>query len=242
MAPVRDPEIGDAFGMAFLAHLTGGDGRHVVERDDGMVEPVGVSTYFGPPEEWPEQERAFLRRAVGAVLDVGAGAGRHSLALQDDGAVVTALDPSPGAAEVCRLRGLRDVFCGTIHDLPDHLRFETFLLLGNNLGLAAGPSEAPTFLGRLRALASPGARIYGSCIDPYETEDPLHLAYHERNRSVGRSGGQVTIRVRYRNIATDWFDLWWMTAAELAAVGEQAGWRLREHGPGPVYYAVLEAA
>jgi SAM-dependent methyltransferase len=241
VAGVDDPVIGDAFGMAFLAHHAGGDGRHVIERDDGMVEPLEVAGYFSSPEEWPDEELAVIERAPGPVLDVGAGAGRHSLALQARGIAVTALDPSPGAIEVCRQRGVRDVFCGTAHDLPDHPRFETFLLLGNNLGLVGSPAEAPGFLGRLRHLAAPGARLFGSCIDPYATDDPLHLAYHERNMSSGRPGGQVTIRVRYRNVATDWFDLWWMTPAELGTVAGRAGWRLREHGSSPLYYAMLEA-
>jgi SAM-dependent methyltransferase len=238
---MRGPTIGDAFGMAFLAHLEGRSGVHFVERDDGVLEALDAAVYFAGPEEWSDRERDLVASASGTVLDVGAGAGRHALALQERGLPVLALDPSPGAVETMRARGVHDTFLGSVYDLDDGARFDTFLLLGNNLGLVGSPNEAPRFLARLRSLAAPGARILGSCIDPYQTDDPLHLSYHERNRAAGRPGGQITIRIRYQNVSTEWFDLLWMTTDDLAALAGPSGWRLAEHGTGPVYWAVLEA-
>jgi SAM-dependent methyltransferase len=239
---MTEPVLGDAFGMAFLAHHAGGDGRHVIERDDGLVEPLEAAPYFCEPDEWSDEERALLAHSEGAVLDVGAGAGRHSLALQHRNLPVTALDPSPGAVEVCRSRGVQRTHLGTVYDLPHHLRFGTFLLLGNNLGLAGSPEEAARFFGRLRALADPGAVILGTGIDPYRTDDPVHVAYHARNAATGRPGGQVTVRVRYRNVATEWFDLWWTSPGELHDIASDTGWRLVDHGPHPVYWALLTTA
>ncbi len=43
----------------------------------------------------------------GRVLDVGCGAGRHSLYLQKKGFDVLGIDVSPLAVKVCRLKGVK---------------------------------------------------------------------------------------------------------------------------------------
>jgi len=67
--------------------------------------------------EWWDRELVPLVRS-GPVLDLGAGAGRASLYLQQRGLHVTAIDASPGAVEVCRHRGVADVRLGDVNDPP----------------------------------------------------------------------------------------------------------------------------
>ena len=69
------------------------------------------------------------------VLDLGAGAGRAALYLQERGLPVTAVDASPGAAEVCRRRGVADVRLGDVNDPPEDRRWAAVVLLCGNLGL-----------------------------------------------------------------------------------------------------------
>jgi hypothetical protein len=76
--------------------------------------------------------------------------------------------------------------------------------------------------------------------DPYATEDPLHLAYFELNRARGRPGGQLRIRVRFRDVATEWFDYWFLTVDELARIIEATPWTLTHvDRSGPAYLAKL---
>ena len=56
---------------------------------------IPVATLFRSQEEMPSIEQAALKACHGATLDVGAGAGCHSLALQQMGLQVTAIDISP---------------------------------------------------------------------------------------------------------------------------------------------------
>ena len=66
----------------------------------------------------------------------------------------------------------------------------------------------------------------------------------ERNLARGRSHGQVTIRLRYRESATPWFELLNLSARELEDLVAEAGWRLAHHVEGelPEYYAVIESS
>src|ERR1700726_4016458 len=152
------PRAGDAFGEMLLAELAimqAGGGRSVteiVERDDGFIRAASAARYFAHPDEWAPFERRTLDLAAGRVIDIGCGAGRFALALQERGTAVTAIDISPGAVEVSRRRGVRDVVLASAHDgVAGHAAYDTFLLMGENLGLMAGRVSAPAFLAGLGA-------------------------------------------------------------------------------------------
>jgi SAM-dependent methyltransferase len=237
-AAISDPEPGDAFGRALLDQLAGHDEPIVIERDDGFVSTDTFDYQAGldPRDEWA------LDRAAGRVLDVGAGAGRASLVLQERGQGVVALDVSPGATLACRQRGVREVYTGSAEDAAAGGlagTFDTVLLLGNNLGLLGSREAAGSYLATLGELLRPGGVIIGTCLDVYQTDKQTHLEYHELNRRRGRMPGQLTIRVRYQRLATGWFDWLAMSPQELAELAVGAGWRVAELYPGLLFAAVL---
>jgi SAM-dependent methyltransferase len=175
------------------------------------------------------------------VLDVGVGAGRAALELQRRGRSVVGIDISPGAIEVARARGVRDVRLLAFEDLDDSVgQFGTIVMFGNNFGLFGSPTQAKRLLRRLRPLAD---RIVAGSNDPYATEDSAHLAYQDRNRKRGRMPGQLRLRVRYRDLIGAWFDYLIVSPDEMAAILEGTGWRihrlLQQDGSG-YYVAVLE--
>lgn len=233
------PRRGDAFGAGLLECWERGAAPYaafeLIERDDGFLGAMDAARYFAEPERWGQLDHWVCDRARGRVLDVGSGAGRHALYLQERGLEVVALDISPLAGEVCRRRGVRQVFTGTVMDLAaaGDGPFDSFLFMGNNLGLLGGAEQAPRLLAALAALAAPGAALLGGGMDPYRTENELHLAYHARNRALGRMGGQVRMRSRHRDLATDWFDYLFATLDELRSLLEGTPWRLEAHETQP---------
>jgi SAM-dependent methyltransferase len=234
----------DAFGRLLLDYLGGRAGDAFLDRDDGYTGPaMGPEWFFAEPQQWADAERAVFGDVHGRVLDIGAGAGRHSLEAQRRGLDVVAIDVSPGAAEVCRRRGVEDVrllpLAGVQKDLGV---FDTVLMMCGNFGLVGNAKEASTILRQLHTMTSPHGRIVLDSVDPYVDSDAADLAYQERNRARGRVPGQVTIRIRYRDYATPWYDLLNVSAAELGQLVAGAGWRLAQvvEGEPPDYYAVLE--
>ncbi len=248
---VPQPQIGDAFGEGLLSRLDGqersgaGDDRlHAIvyERDDGFVD-ADSGHYFAEPKRWDDRDRWCLDYAKGRVLDIGAGGGRASLALQGRrGRSAMALDVSPGAVEVCRRRGVKETFLGTVMDLAidPSQKFDTFLALGNNLGLLGNAEQAARMFDALTTMANPGATIVGTCLDPTAGDaPPWHASYHERNRAAGLPPGQIKLRTRFRNITTEWFDLFWMSPEELDELAMRSGWEVAEVRPGLLYGAIL---
>jgi SAM-dependent methyltransferase len=218
----------------------------IIERDDGLINGAPADHYLGEPAEWPAHDHRALRLVRGQVLDIGVGAGRTALEIQRRGQAVTGLDLSAGAIEIARQRGLRDTVVATVDEFAGRAatRYDTFLLLGNNLGLLESRERAPVFLAALARLANPGARIVAQSTDPYNTKDPVHVSYHRRNRERGRLGGQLRLRLRYRLLATDWFDYLNCSIDELESLVADSDWRVKEVDDldRPYYVAVLELA
>ncbi|MER7455439.1 class I SAM-dependent methyltransferase [Micromonospora sp. NPDC126480] len=254
---IGEPRTGDAYGEMLrdaLAVATGvgprplAGGRlprpviEIIERDDGLINGAPAAHYLDGPDRWQPYDHRAVDRVRGDTLDIGVGAGRIALLLQERGVPVTGLDTSPGALGVCRRRGVRDLVHATVDaHVADGRRYDTLLLLGNNLGLIEGRERAPGFLAALAALARPGAQVIAHGTDPYGTNDPAHTAYHERNRSRGRLAGQLRLRLRYRDLGTPWFDYLVCSPEELGALVHGSPWHLADvdDGDAPYYLATL---
>jgi len=237
----------DAYGQLVLAHLEGRAAIEIVERDDGYIaaSPVAPAHYFWPYRRWPAHQRRGMRFVRGRVLDVGAGAGRVALRLQERGLDVVAVDPSPLAVEVCRRRGVRDARVAGLEQVDEAFgRFDSVIMYGNNFGVFGSASKARRLLRRLHLLTTDRGRIVAESNDPYGTDDPSHLAYHDRNRLRGRMAGQLRLRVRHGQYATRWFDYLIVSPEEMGELVEESGWRIARliSSGASLYVAVLEKA
>ena len=234
----------DTFGHVMYDYLRGIHAQEIIERDDGLftISP-GPMLYFAPFDEWPVIEQSAMEYARGRVLDVGCGAGRHSLHLQGRGLEVLGVDNSPLCLEVCRQRGVRQVQGLSLTQLSSRLGiFDTVLMLGNNFGLVGNPRRAGWLLRRLAAMTSSQGRILAGLRNPYSTNQTEHLEYHAWNRSRGRLSGEARIRVRYKKAVTPWIEFLMLSPDELRALVGDTPWRVGIvlDDPGGNYVAVLE--
>lgn len=240
----RSMEQEDAFGLLLTHYLEGKPCHEIIERDDGFIDVTGgPATYFSPFDAWPARQQQAMNFVRGRVLDVGVGAGRFALHLQEQGHEVVGIDVSPGALDVCRRRGVQDVRLLPFHRVDASLgRFDTILMMGNNFGLFANPRRARWLLRSLKKLTADDACIIGETNDPYTTDKPEHLAYHERNRRRGRMAGELRLRVRYRERIGPWFDYLMVSQAELGDLVQGTGWAVGQllTDEGSQYVAVLQ--
>jgi SAM-dependent methyltransferase len=124
----------------------------------GDLETLNPGYFFRPYSEMPKLEQIALEACAGTVLDIGCGAGSHSLFLQEKGLEVIGIDRSPGAVSVARSRGAKKVYCEDILNFNSGT-FNTLLLLMNGAGIAGTLKELPDFLSTLGKLLRPGGQI-----------------------------------------------------------------------------------
>lgn len=238
----------DAMGRAMYDFFSSGMKNQriheIVERDDGYIETDGgPAAYFMEYRRWSAEEKRALRYARGRVLDIGCGAGRHSLYLQGKGLEVVGIDNSPLAIEVCKKRGLKRAEIVPINKINSRLGvFDTVIMLGNNFGLFGSYQGAKRLLNILSRITSAHARIIATSNDVYKTDNPVHLKYHEMNRKRGRMAGQLRLRVRYLHYTNPWFDYLIVSPEEMEDILDGTGWRLSRIfcSAGPYYAAVIE--
>ncbi len=220
----------DAFGQFLLANLNSDDATdEIIERDDNFISVMKPDLYFTHYYEWSLHVKSGLELAQGRVLDVGIGAGRHALYLQEQGFEVVGIDNSPIAIQVAKKRGVKDARVMSINDVDESLgTFDTVIMLGNNWGLVGGYLQSRSILTRLYQVTSDDAKLIAETTNPYTTEDPIHLQYHELNRQQGRMSGQIRFRVRYRQYCGDWMDYLLTSLPEVKLLVEGTGWNLTQ--------------
>jgi SAM-dependent methyltransferase len=235
----------DAYGQEIWAYHQGREVFEIVERDDGYISAASVlpKMYFSEYEDWPPHEKKAMEFVKGRVLDIGCGAGRHSLYLQSKGFDVLGIDISPLAIKVCKLRGLRKAEVMSIEEInfkPNS--FDTIIMMGNNFGLFGSFEKARRLLKRFRKMTSKDALIIAETRDPYMTDNPAHLEYHEFNKKRGRRAGQLTIRVRFEKYATPWFDYLMVSRDEMKELLKGTRWKIKEFidSDGSQYIAIIE--
>ncbi|WP_374459616.1 class I SAM-dependent methyltransferase [Chryseobacterium taeanense] len=123
------------------------------------LDELPVDYLFRDFEEMNEIEQKALKLAQGKTLDIGAGAGSHSLYLQNERNLdVTALDISPKSIEVCRLRGIRTAVCKNMLQFSDET-YDTILLLMNGTGIFQSLTVIDIYLKKLHSLLNENGQI-----------------------------------------------------------------------------------
>ena len=181
--------------------------------------PVGH--LFRTFNQMPRLEQKALSMAKGRVLDIGAGAGCHALALQERGLEVKAIDISPLSCEVMKERGVKDVECVNLFNQQLQGKYDTLLLLMNGTGIAGKLNRLSMLLNRLKELLAEGGQILIDSSDLkyiYENEDgsmdiDLNAPYY----------GEVDYQMQYKNIKGERFDWLYTDPMLLASISKQCG-------------------
>jgi SAM-dependent methyltransferase len=195
----------DLFGKAILDYQTNNSSEDLVtETSISEADEMPVSYLFRTYNEMPKLEQKALQLAKGSVLDVGCGAGSHTLALQNERKLdVTAIDISENAVKACQLRGIENVKVANILDLDVKNKFDTILLLMNGTGIFGTLNETAKYLQKLKSLLKDEGQIL------IDSSDLIYMYDQDEDGAycIPAEGyyGELTFTVQYKGETEDTF-------------------------------------
>lgn len=194
----------DLFGKAILDYQTHNSPENLItETSISEADEMSVAYLFRSFDEMPKLEQKALQLCKGKTLDVGCGAGSHSLYLQNEQHLeVVSIDISPNAVEACRLRGLKNTRVQNILDLKDET-FDTIILLMNGTGIFGTLKETTKYLQKLKSLLNPNGQIL------IDSSDIIYMFDEDEDGGKWIPGddyyGELTFTVSYKNEIEDTF-------------------------------------
>ena len=194
----------DLFGKAILDFQTKNSPEDIItETNISESDEMDVAYLFRSYKEMPKLEKKALQLSKGKVLDVGCGAGSHSLYLQNEkNLAVTSIDISENAIQTCQLRGLKNAKVQNILDLgidsdSHQNKFDTILLLMNGTGIFGTLAETSKYLLKLKSLLAPNGQIL------IDSSDIIYMFDEDEDGSkwIPADGyyGELTFTISYKN-------------------------------------------
>ena len=200
---------------------------------------IPVSQLFRSFGEMPPLEKTALQLATGKILDCGAGSGCHSLALQNMGKEVQAIDISPLSVETMQQRGVKQASHINLFDNHFIEKFDTILMLMNGSGIIGKLAYMPLFFNKMKQILNPGGCIYMDSSD-------LRYLFEEEDGSIaidlaGDYYGEVDFQMQYKQIKGEPFDWLYIDFQTLKLYATQSGFtvELIEEGEHYDYLARL---
>lgn len=194
-----------------------------VHSDCSGLETLPAEIFFRHYYSLPELERYALDLCRGRTLDVGAGAGCHSLILQERGLEVTAVDVSKDAVQVMAERGLRRALAVDINKWEPEENFDTVLMLMNGIGLAENLDGLSLFLKKAQGLLAPDGQLLLDSTD--FTRFPQFMKTWAKGQfERGRYFGEVEYRLEYQGQLSEAYKWLFVDQKTLEEFALETGW------------------
>ncbi len=189
-------------------------------------EKISVRYLFRSLDDMPVLENIALESCRGKILDIGAGAGCHSLLLQNRNDDVTALDISVLSAGVMKKRGIKKV---VNQDIFEYLsttdeKYDTLLMMMNGIGVAGNLNKLKCFLQKAKKILKPGGEII---FDSSNIEYLYDIESGDPSKKNGNYYGVITYRMKYRKIKGEKFNWLYLDYDSAVKIAAQQGYKLK---------------
>jgi SAM-dependent methyltransferase len=194
----------DLFGKAILDYQTNSSPENIITSTSISDEDeMDVAYLFRSFDEMPSIEQKALLLAKGKTLDVGCGAGSHSLYLQNERKIdVHSIDISKNAIQACLLRGLKNIRAIDVLDLENE-KYDTILLLMNGTGIFETLEKSTIYMQKLKSLLNPNGQIL------IDSSDIIYMFDEDEDGGKWIPSdnyyGELTFSLQYKNEKEDDF-------------------------------------
>lgn len=219
LSPEKDP-MGAAIADYFHNQKAG---RLRVFSSQFDEDEIPVRQLFRTLKNMPPIEQTALQMASGKILDVGAGSGCHTIALQEMNKDVDAIDISPHAVEVMKQRGVKQAQQLNLFDERFCQSYDTILMLMNGSGIIGKLENLPHFFRRMKQLLRPGGCILMDSSD-------LRYLFEEEDGSIvidlaGAYYGEVDFQMQYKEVKGEPFDWLYIDFQTLSLYAAENGFK-----------------
>ncbi len=229
----RQPAVPDVFGLAVRDYLNGNTNANIdVYSDDFNDDIIPVKKLFRKANEFSDIEKIAMILCEGKILDAGAGAGCHSLYLNQQNQDVLPIDFSPLSVECMKERGLENALCLDIFKIEDR-KFDTILLLMNGTGIAGTLSGLKELLDKCHDLLLTGGQILIDSTDLcYLHKDADGSFLIDLN---SKYYGEISFSVEYKGVKSPIFSWLYTDFDTLDASASASGFNCKKIIEGPHY-------
>ena len=212
----------DLFGLAMLDFQTNNSPENIVtETSISDQDEMAVDYLFRSHSQMPIIEQKALDLCFGKILDVGCGAGSHSLYLQNEKNLeVLAIDISENAIKTCQLRGLKNTFVKNILELENQ-KFDAILLLMNGTGIFGTIDNTILYLEKLKSLLNNNGQILIDSSDLKYMYDEVDFDYLKNNSK--KYYGEIEFNISYKNQKEDPFNWLYLDFEKLKSISSKIG-------------------
>ena len=189
----------DLFGKAILDFQTNNNPENIITQTSiSDSDEMNIAYLFRDFNKMPKLEQKALQLANGKVLDVGCGAGSHSLYLSETKKLeVLSIDISENAIKTCELRGVKNAKAINILDLDANVeKFDTILLLMNGTGIFETISKTKKYFDKLKSLLNKNGQIL------IDSSDLIYMYDEDEIEEIKNSEkyyGEIDFTIQYKN-------------------------------------------
>ncbi len=210
--------MNDVLGRAIHDHYHQSlPGKLWINNKYGAKEEMPITTYFRDEEDMPDIEWMAIEQCRGNVLDIGAGAGSHTLLLQEQGIAVKGLDISPLCVGVMKGRGVKNAIVADIFTYNE-TKHDTLLLLMNGIGLAGTIEGLKQLLTHLKGLLHKDGQVL------FDSSDIAYL-YEGKLPDQGYYG-EIQYQYSYKKLKTEWFNWLYVDEHTLQLIANETGFNM----------------
>ena len=226
----------DIFGTAIKAYFENNDDTDiVVHSPDFDDDIIPVAYLFRNFDEMPKIEQTALDLCRGKTLDVGCGAGSHSLYLKEVKNIeCIPVDTSEGAIEIARKRGLENARTEDFFELENET-YDTILMLMNGSGIIGKLDKLNSFFKQARSLLNENGQVIMDSSD-------LIFLFDEAPESAEDYYGELNFKMSYKGEESDYFNWLYIDEKllEKYALANDFSCEIAARGPHYDYLAVLK--
>ncbi|MDD5022783.1 MAG: methyltransferase domain-containing protein [Candidatus ainarchaeum sp.] len=194
--------IMDIFGLIYNDAVLNKNKKYKLISGKEILDEREVTVYNDNYENWSEIEKEILGNLTGKIIDLGAGAGRHSDYLNKKECEVHSVDISKRAVEIMKKRNIKNVHLMDWWKIDKKFKkeFDFAIMMFNNFAMLGNEENIKKMMDKISEITKESGKAVISCVDPEKFgcgEKSNFYAHLEYDGKSGNEFEMILLSPRY---------------------------------------------